>query len=221
MPRKLRPAVDFHQPRFMQISESHCGPAVIQMMLSDWGMDASQEEIAEAGGASRLIEMNGMRVDQLALAVHRLAPHLNFFYKDHATIDELARVVNEYRIPAGVEWQGVFEDSVEKLSNETQSLSQVLDPRSESKTEDEDYGHYSLVIHSDRRRRQLIIVDPYRDYFSKARVFSFTEFDQRWYDFNEVSDPVSGQPALVQDDHLFFIVVRRNVSFPRRLGMRE
>jgi hypothetical protein len=221
MPRRSRTSVDFHQQRFMQISESHCGPAVIQMLLSSLGVDVTQEAVAEAGEAARLIELNGMRVDQLARAVQRLAPHLVFYYKDHATIDELARVVNDYRIPTGVEWQGVFEDETEKQSSETKpSASGAAGLLADSETEDDDFGHYSLVLRANRRQRQLIIVDPYHDYYSKARVFSFEEFDRRWYDYNEVPDPVSGNPVAIQDDHLLFIVVRRNVVFPRRMGMQ-
>lgn len=210
----------------MQISESHCGPAVIQMLLSNLDIDVTQAEISEAGGATSLIEMNGMRVDQLALAVHRLAPQALFFYKDHATISELVRVVHDYRYPAGVEWQGLFEDEPDSEPGETQpdaaepAGSPEEDQPEDNETEDNDYGHYSLVIQAERRSRQLIIADPYKDYFSQARIFSFDLFDRRWYDFNEVTNPVSGQPVLVEDDHLIFVIVRRNVLFPYRMGMR-
>jgi hypothetical protein len=202
----------------MQISESHCGPAVIQMLLTRQSIDATQQEIADAGGASNLIEMNGMRVDQLALAVHRIAPRLFFYYKDHSSIDELVHVVNDFHYPAGVEWQGVFEDDDEdQLEEEQEGQSEFL---GDGESEDSDYGHYSLVTRADRRKRHLIITDPYKDYFSQARVFSYAEFDERWYDFNEVPDPITGQPVLVMDDHLFFVVVPPKVSFPRRMGMK-
>jgi hypothetical protein len=221
MPRRLKPAVNFHQQRFMQISESHCGPAVIQMLLSNLGVDVTQEEVAEAGGATNLIEMNGMRVDQLARAVHYLAPQVLFYYKDHATIAELARVVNDYHHPAGVEWQGQFEDESEPPSDEIkQDLAEHAGSLAGSESEDSDYGHYSLVVHADRHKRQLIIADPYKDYISQARIFSFEEFDRRWYDFNEIPNLISGKPLLVEDDHLIFVVIRRNVLFPRRMGMR-
>ena len=55
MPRKLKPNVDFHQQRFMQISESHCGPAVIQMLLSSLGVDVTQEAVAEKVGKSCIV----------------------------------------------------------------------------------------------------------------------------------------------------------------------
>src|SRR5512133_2564863 len=115
MPEESSPRepIDYHHSRFTQISESHCGPAVIQMLLSNLGIEVSQEAVAEAGGATELIELNGMRVDQLARAVRVLAPDARFWYKDHSSLDDLIRLVSEYRYPVGVEWQGLFEDSLE------------------------------------------------------------------------------------------------------------
>ena len=201
----------------MQITESHCGPAVLQMLLSNVEIEVSQEAIAEAGGAASLIELNGMRVDQLALAVRRLAPQVRFYYKDHATIDELVRVVNDYRSPAGVEWQGEFKEEDEPVPA---GPGLGVGKPADSESEDSDYGHYSLVTQAERRRRELIIADPYKDYFSQARVFTYKEFNRRWYDYNEVPDPATGQAVLVKDDHLFFVVVRPNVFFPRWMGMK-
>jgi hypothetical protein len=221
----------------MQISESHCGPAVIQMLLSNAGVDVTQEAVAAAGGASSLIAMNGMRVDQLARAVSRLAPGLVFYYKDHATMDELVRIVVDYRTPVGVEWQGLFEDEDEENGAAEEAAAEEAGPQvdgdpggqppasgsllpEDSESEDEDYGHYSLVVRAYRRRRELMIADPYKDYFSQARVFSFDWFESRWYDYNERPDPVTGQPVLVEDYHMLFMVAPRSVLFPRRMGMR-
>jgi hypothetical protein len=227
MPRKLRPKFDFHQQRFQQISESHCGPAVIQMMLSDLGIEVSQEQVAEAGGATSLIDMHGMRIDQLALAVRRLSTQVIFYYKDHATIDDLVRIVTDYRHPAGVEWQGVFEDedaarldrANKAWSENWHALPSETSLPMDSESQDTDYGHYSLVTRAIRRRRELIIADPYKDFFTQARIFDFSEFEARWYDYNEVIDPATGQPMIVEDFHALFVVTRRNVVFPQRLGM--
>ncbi len=220
MPRKLKPTFDFHQQRFKQISESHCGPAVIQMLLGNLGIEVSQEAVAEAGEATHPIEINGMRIDQLARAVRRLAPQVLFYYKDHASIGDLVRMVNDYHYPVGVEWQGVFEDATDQPSTEikTVEVEQAI-LLTDSESEDNDFGHYSLVVRADRRKRQLIIADPYKDYFSQARIFGFDDFDRRWYDYNEIPDPISGKPMLVEDDHYLFVVVWRNVLFPLRMGM--
>jgi hypothetical protein len=232
MPKRSKPTINFHEQRFMQISESHCGPAAIQMLLSNLNVEVTQEQVAEAGGATSLIAIHGMRVDELALAVRRLAPQVIFYYKDHATIEELVRIVNDYRHPVGVEWQGVFEDedsarldrahqswrpgAVEK--DRTPPDQSGLAKNSESR--DTDYGHYSLVTHANRRRKELIVADPYKDFYAQSRIFGFKEFEARWFDYNEAQDPLTGQPALVEDYHLMFVIAQRNVLFPLRIGMR-
>lgn len=194
------------------------------MLLSNLNIEVTQEQVAEAGGATSLISMHGMRIDQLAQAVRRLAPQVTFYYKDHATIDELVRVVNDYRHPAGVEWQGVFEDEdaarLDRANRSWSAESERAGLAADSESQDNDYGHYSLVINASRRRREFIVADPYKDFFSQARIFGFQEFDARWYDYNEVPDPLTGRPALVKDDHLLFVVTSRNVVFPLRMGMR-
>src|SRR5512133_2965123 len=222
MPKRSRTPIDYHQPRFMQISESHCGPAVIQMMLSSLGIEVSQEQVAEAGGAASVIDMHGMRVDPLAQAVLQLAPDVVFYLKEQCTIDELVRVVQDYHHPAGVEWQGVFEDeAAAKLDRANRAWARGSDLLSiDSESGDTDYGHYSLVIQADRRRHLLTVADPYKDFYAQARLFDFQVFDRRWYDYNEVPNPQTGQGEILKDDHLMFVIARRNVLFPRRLGMR-
>lgn len=205
MPDESRPKrrFDFSNPRFTQISESHCGPAVIQMLLSNLDIEVSQEAIAEAGGAARLIELNGMRVDQLARAVRILAPQAQFWYRDRASLDDLARLVVDYRYPVGVEWQGLFED------------------REEDETDEGDYGHYSAVIIIDEKNRQLVIADPYKDFRSQDRIFPLDWFFRRWYDTNEVEDAETGAVRLVEDRQLLFIITPAEERFPRELGLRN
>jgi hypothetical protein len=190
----------------MQISESHCGPAVIQMLLSNLGVEVTQEAVAKAGGAQDLIELNGMRVDQMALAVRSLAPQTRFWYKDHSKLSDLVKLVTKYRVPVGVEWQGLFEDDEEEVDNET---------------EDTDYGHYSVVTYANRRKKELIIVDPYKSYIAQDRIFSFEDFEDRWWDFNEVTDPSTGRTRLVEDYHMLFIVTPEDMLFPVELGMKK
>ena len=96
--------------RIEQITENHCGPAVIQMLLENIGVNVTQEEITEAAGATRTIETHGTRVDQLAKAVHELAPIAKLWYKENAGPDDLEYVLDTCKCPVGVEWQGLFDD---------------------------------------------------------------------------------------------------------------
>jgi peptidase C39-like protein len=196
------PKTYFQMKRISQITDSHCGPAVVQMLLSNLGVDATQEEIALAAGVQDVIEMHGTRVDQLAAAVKRMAPNLQFWYKDHATLDDVLALVSQYHYPVGVEWQGVFEDEGEE------------DP-------EPDYGHYSVITHVDRDKGVLVIVDPYRDYVLQDRVFRLDEFDERWWDFNMAPNPVTGKEQLVEDYHMLFIVTPKEAYFPAEMGLKK
>ncbi|HEX9115138.1 MAG TPA: cysteine peptidase family C39 domain-containing protein [Anaerolineae bacterium] len=189
--------------RLYQVSESHCGPAVLQILLARLGIEVDQDRLTELAGARESIETHGTRVDQLALAVRRLAGGVRFWFKDHATVEELVAVVSRYHYPAGVEWQGLFED------------------REEDEDAEADYGHYSIVTAIDRRRGLVRIQDPYKAFYTQDRVFSISWFAARWWDTNEILDPASGQPRVVEDYHAMFIVTPPRVRFPLLLGMKE
>jgi hypothetical protein len=207
--------INFNISRFCQISESHCGPAVIQMLLANLDIEVTQEAIAEAAGAAELIELNGTRIDQLAQAVSVLAPQTQFWYKEKASLEDLMAIVNDHHYPVGVEWQGLFEEEDDEDDEEDDENSD------DTETGDDDYGHYSIVTYADVEKRQLIIADPYKDFISQARIFSFKEFDERWFDYNEVTNPRTGRKKLVKDDHMLFIITPRRETFPVELGMKK
>jgi hypothetical protein len=204
MPEKSDPdrLNDLHHERFTQIDESHCGPAVIQMLLHNLGVEVAQKLVVEAGGASDWIEQNGMRVDQLSRAVRRIDPHVCFWYKDHSKMKELVQIVSTYNYPVGVEWQGFFEDTLE------------------DETQDGDYGHYSVVTQADKKSRKLVIVDPYKDFRSQDRIFSFEFFASRWWDINDYPDPITGKEHLVKDSQMMFVITPDEETFPQLLGMK-
>jgi hypothetical protein len=215
MPGKSHRAETLSKARFtraIQISESHCGPAVIQMLLGNLGIEVSQEAIAEAGGATELIELHGMRIDQLAKAVYALAPGTTFWYKKNSGLEELVKLVDGYNYPVGVEWQGLFDE-------EDEGPDDGAWPDSDSETGDEDYGHYSIVNFVDLERELFIIVDPYKDFADQDRIFTFKEFEKRWYDFNEVPTKKGGA-RLVEDFHMMFLVTTQAEIFPQDVGMK-
>ena len=181
-----------------QITENHCGPAVIQMLLENIGVNATQEEITDAAGVTATIETHGTRVDQLAKAVPQLAPNAKLWFKENASFEDLEYVLNEKKFPAGVEWQGLFDDEDD---------------------EDEDYGHYSIVANIDKSKNELIIVDPYKDFVDQNRIIKISVFEKRWWDYNEVKDLETGEKYFKKDEQLFFVVVPLEISFPENLGM--
>jgi len=169
------------------------------MLLENIGVNASQQEITEAAGATHTIETLGTRVDQLAKAVQELVPIARLWYKEKADLDDILYVLEEAKYPVGVEWQGLFEDMDD---------------------DDEDYGHYSIIAHIDKAKDELIIVDPYKDYIDQNRIIRISTFQERWWDFNEVKDPQTGEKTFKKDEELFFVVVPLAVSFPAELGMQ-
>ena len=185
--------------RIEQITENHCGPAVIQMLLENIGVNVTQEEITEAAGATRTIETHGTRVDQLAKAVHHFAPDARLWYKEKASVDDLEYVLDECKFPVAVEWQGLFDDEDE---------------------DDEDCGHYSIISHIDKIKDELIVVDPYKDFVDQSRIMKMSLFLNRWWDYNEVKDPETGKKSFKKDEQLFFVVAPRTVTFPDELGMQ-
>jgi len=186
--------------RIQQITENHCGPAVTQMLLENVGVSVSQEEITEAAGATHTIETHGTRVDQLAKAVHELAPIAKLWYKENASLEDLEYVLEECKFPVGVEWQGLFAD---------------MDG------DEDDYGHYSIIAHIDKMKDEIIVVDPYKDFVDQSRIVKMSLFQERWWDFNEVKDLETGTKTFKKDEQLFFVVTPLSVSFPVELGMKS
>jgi ABC-type bacteriocin/lantibiotic exporter with double-glycine peptidase domain len=183
-----------------QISENHCGPAVVQMLLENIGLQVSQEQITQAAGAVQTIKEQGTRVDQLAQAVHKLAPDARLWYKAKASLRDLQYVLEEAKYPVGVEWQGVFDDAVQEPGD--------------------DDGHYSVLAHIDETRDELIIMDPYKDFVDQSRILKISVFLKRWWDYNEVLDPATRKTTYQKDEALFFVVVPAAVYFPSELGMQ-
>ena len=183
-----------------QITENHCGPAVTQMLLENIDVHVTQEAITEAAGATHTIETHGTRVDQLAKAVHKLAPNAKLWFKEHASFEDLEYVLNEKKFPVGVEWQGLFDDEDD---------------------DDEDYGHYSIIANIDKSKDELIIVDPYKDFVDQNRIIKISTFEKRWWDYNEVKDPHTGEKTFKKDEQLFFVVAPLDVSFPEKLQMQS
>ncbi len=198
---QLEPKRFSHLRIIQQISEHHCGPAVTQMLLENIGVSVTQEQITAAAGASRTIAKHGTRVDQLARAVHELAPEARLWYKEKASLRDLKYVLEQAKFPAGVEWQGIFDDDPEEF--------------------DDDYGHYSVVAHIDEERDELIVMDPYKDFVEQNRILKVSVFLKRWWDYNQVVDPKTGKKTYKKDEDLFFVVTPLEVAFPEDLGMKS
>lgn len=188
--------------RIPQITNSHCGPAVVQMLLQRIGVKITQPQIARAGGAQRTIKTHGMRVDQLARAVSRLVSQVTLWYKENARVTDIARLIEKWDYPVGVEWQGSFAAG------------------EEDETGDKDPGHYSIVVKVNRRKKTVSLIDPYRVY-KRRRTFYTADFVARWWDTNEIVRGETGKRIHKKDLHLLFVVTPNNAKFPLSLGLKK
>jgi predicted double-glycine peptidase len=184
--------------RVKQITSYHCGPAVVKMLASCQGVAVKQADIVAAAGIGRRLKIYGMTVAEMGRAVNRLWPQLQLWSKDNASLKELQELVNAYGQPVGVEWQGVFEEY-----------------------EDEDNGHYAVVVQIDMANNVILLADPFKKYAGKDRRFSIIDFEHRWWDTNEIIDSRTGKHKLMKDYHMMFIVTPKGATFPEILGMER
>lgn len=188
----------FHFHKVTQISESHCGPAVLQMLLGNIGIEINQQAITQAAGATKTIVRNGIRIDEMAQAIANLNYPAQLWYKPHATIEDIRTLLDIYKYPVGVEWQGLFSDDDEEINSAT--------------------GHYSIVTRVDEEKKALIIADPYKDFADQDRIINIEKFHHRWWDINYFKDE-TGKKHRIRDNQVLFIVTPENIQFSPGLGL--
>lgn len=201
MPKKSK--IDFPRlKRIEQLNDTYCGPAVLEMLLGFKGFKVTQEELVDAAGVRGKIKERGMTIEELAKAAS-LVPEIQFWYKRFSTIGQLSQLVNFYKTPVGVEWQGVFKEK---------------DGRDVS---DDDPGHYSVITAINTDKNVIMLADPYEDYAGRDRRFTILEFERRWWDINEIESPVSKQRYQIDDYHALFIITSKKETFPEQLIMEK
>ncbi len=198
MPKLFRNPVHFEKlPRIVQITNAHCGPAVVVMLLSHLGIKVEQDEIVDAAGSShKRLNRYGMSVPEMAVAIDKLFPNIQFWMKDNTTIPELRSLVVEHKYPVGVEWQGEFLEYG-----------------------DDDNGHYSVITHIDDWDNMVYIADPYPRFAGRDRRIPLSRFEELWWDINDVRDTKTDRMIHVKDYHMVFIITPKNETFPRELKM--
>lgn len=183
-----------------QISESHCGPAVLEMLLRYLGKRRTQKTITKYCRIKSTIKGHGARVDQLSRAIIKMYPSLRLWYKKNSRISEIKEIVQNYRYPVAVEWQGLFEIFEEET--------------------DDDLGHYAVVVGFDEIKEKIVLSDPYKHYCHKLRYLKVSRFVRRWWDINEIKTS-EGKTRKIRDHRLFFLVLPEELDFPKKFGMKK
>lgn len=191
-------------PQVKQLTGSHCGPATLELLYSYLNRKISQEDVVKAVKLQTRIKEDGTRPRELARAVKRLTPKYQFWFKNQASPEDLDLLINKYHYPVGINWQGLFYDSVEEEAR--------LNPRG-------DHGHYSVVVKINLPKDEIQIVDPYPEYAAKPRKFSLSWFISRWWDEVEDKDPKTGKFEITRTDQLLFVVVPKTKTIDPQLGL--
>jgi len=148
--------------RVKQITSSHCGPAVLVSLFSFLGVRTSQGRIVKSLRAENKIVDTGLVIKDLSRGVRIVGKgQFTFWKKEGATIGDLDKIVNKYKVPVGIEWQGVFYED-----------------------EEGDNGHYSVVTEIEKEKGYLRLFDPYKKFAELDRKFKISDFEKRWWDVN-------------------------------------
>lgn len=178
--------------RVKQVSSSHCGPAVLEALFSFVGVKVSQRKIVDSLRFGNKIKKYGLGMREMARAakVYSDKGKYVFWRKSSATIVDLDRIVNTYKYPVGVEWQGIFYEY-----------------------SDEDNGHYSIVTKIDRQKGTMRLSDPFSEFAGTDRKLGIDDFKKRWWDTNMI-----GRRTLM-DKKILFVITPKEETFPKKLGM--
>jgi len=178
--------------RIRQIDVNSCGPAVLVALYSNFGVKTSQKHIIASLRAQNKIKILGLNVKDLARASKIIGKGaFSFWTKANGKISDLDLIVNKYKSPVGVEWQGVFYEN-----------------------EDEDNGHYAIITKVDKKTGLLRISDPFGEFSGVDRKFKIKEFVSRWWDENTIKG------RTLVDNHVMFVITEKGASWPKKLGMK-
>jgi hypothetical protein len=183
--------------RVKQITSSYCAPAVLATLYSNLGVRVSQRGIVVSLRAQNKIKKYGLNVKDLARASKIVGKGAFSFWKKAGTkASDLDAIINKYKYPAGVEWQGVFYEF-----------------------EDEDSGHYAVITKIDKKSGFLRMSDPFQAFAGVDRKFKIRDFEKRWWDQNEVRVSGTSKMRLIRDHRIVFIITPKGESWPKKLGM--
>lgn len=187
--------------RVKEISNYSCGPATLEMLLSFVGYKVSQTKIIKSIRAQARIKLYGITVDDMAKAVKAAGKKELVLWKKHkASINDIAKIIDKFSYPVGVEWQGDFYEN-----------------------QDEDLGHYAVATKVNKKAGYLRMADPYFNSFfgykDLDRKYKIADFVKEWWDTNEIKVTGTSKRRAIRDDRVIFVVTPKGDSWPKKVGM--
>ncbi len=171
------------------------------MLASFIGVRVSQVKLVGSANIDKKIAKYGSNIGDLAKATKKAIPQGVFWYKEKTSVIDIDRIVNKYKFPVGVEWQGVFREDTDKNFP--------------------DDGHYSVITYFNRKENKLCIADPFRDFAKEDRNFKIDYFKKRWWDFNEIKNLKTKKMKQVKDTRMMFVITPKDETFPKEIGMKR
>jgi hypothetical protein len=185
--------------RVRQIDVYSCGPAVVSALFTFLGIKVSQKRVIASLRAQNKIRSVGLNVKDLARATSAVSNgNFVFWKKQGGRISEVATIIDKYKFPVGVEWQGVFYED-----------------------EDEDNGHYGIITEVDKSVGYLRMADSFSKFAGVDRRFRIKDFEKRWWDQNEVRVEGTSRKRTITDKKMLFVITPKNASWPGKLGMKK
>lgn len=183
--------------RIAQINSYYCGPASLQMLLSNYNVEIEQQQVVDYLNIHNKIATHGMTIQEMGQFIKEFYPQYQFWYKFHSTTTELSQIINELKYPVGVEWQGIFNYPDEEINED----------------EDDDPGHLAVITGINTSQNYIYIADPDSHYAGKDRQFSILQFERRWWDINEIKH------QQIDDYHGLFFITPYNINVPEQLNL--
>jgi len=164
---------------------------ILASLFSVFDVSVSQKGITASLRAKNKIKEFGLNVNDITRASKIIGKgNFSFWVKSNGRISDLDTIVNNYKSPVAVEWQGVFYED-----------------------EDEDNGHYCIITKIDKKSGVLRLSDPYADFAGVDRKFKISEFKSRWWDENVI------RGRNLVDNKVMFLITPKGETWPKKLGM--
>lgn len=183
--------------RVKQITVYHCGPAVLEALFSFVGHKVTQTSLVRSLRAGNRIRQYGLSVKDLGRAAKAAGGgKFTFWKKSNSKMSDVDLIVNKYKYPVGVEWQGLFYEHA-----------------------DEDNGHYGIITRIDKKAKTLRLADSFHVFAGVDRRFAIKAFLGRWWDQNDISVAGTTRKRRITDNKVMFLITPKGESWPKKLGM--
>ncbi len=205
--------------RSRQETGSYCGPAVVQMLVSQFEISVDQKQIVEACGAAKTVMKVGIPLKSLVVGIKKIFPDLVVWQKNNSTVEDIEKLVGRGLLVA-FDWQGIFagdEYGDDVLPGLWERFVGKL-RRDPALTGDQ--GNYCIALEIDREKGYLRFADPYGHYAGKDRFVALWEFEERWWD-DRLDIGENGRLVRMLEEKLIFVLTKVDDEFPSSVGMEK